>query len=278
MMKATGPAAGLLKMHITHLLISGVLTIAAVLADLPDSWADDPGKVMELSATDRQELDALLGPGVVGEALPAKPLLKPADYMVKDKSQLSYRTHERNGKTWTEMHDFAAATPAETGGLAGWEYRVGKLHRSIFALQADGSLATIREFDGDKKVMSTFTPGEPLVIPGLQPGQSRDTAIKVTVADIDDPSDISYQGQLDVSYVYLGHFRIKVPAGSYDADLIKWTYQGKIGPAHIKTSQYRFLAAKSAMIAMIELRNISAMLVYHDDTRQGKLLLTSGQP
>ncbi|WP_162917135.1 hypothetical protein [Dongia deserti] len=63
-----------------------------------------------------------------------------------------------------------------------------------------------------------------------------------------------------------------VPAGTYDAVLIRWTYDGKIGPASIKDSQYRFLAPNAGMVAMAQIRSISAMLIYNDHTKHGKVL------
>jgi hypothetical protein len=60
---------------------------------------------------------------------------------------------------------------------------------------------------------------------------------------------------------------------SFDADVaIRWDYTGKIGPATIKDSQYRFLASGAGEVAMIQIRSISALLVYSDHTKRGKLL------
>jgi len=53
---------------------------------------------------------------------------------------------------------------------------------------------------------------------------------------------------------------------------VKWSYSGKIGPANIKDSQYRFLAPNVGMVAMIQIRSISALLIYNDHTKRGKLL------
>jgi hypothetical protein len=121
-------------------------------------------------------------------------------------------------------------------------------------------------------VLSRFTPGDPLILPGLQAGQSAKSSVKVEVYDLGNLKKVSHSGSLDVTYTYLGTYRVTVPAGSYDAALVKWSYSGKIGPANIKDSQYRFLAPGAGMVAMIQIRSISAMLVYNDHTKRGKLL------
>jgi hypothetical protein len=236
----------------------------------PLAAADEAGKVVPLSAADQSEITSLLGTGVVGQALPARPLLAPESYMTDMQSDVIFQVRDDDGNVTTETHHFVKAPASESA--SGWQYSIIGKRRDIFEKAADGSLTTIREYDLDQKVVSHFSPGEPLILPGLKPGQSREVRIQVQVADIDDPTQIDYNGNLDVTYTYLGRFRVTVPAGSYDADLIKWTYRGKIGPARIKTAQYRFIAEKGGMVAMIEWRNISAMLVYHDETRQGKQL------
>jgi hypothetical protein len=65
---------------------------------------------------------------------------------------------------------------------------------------------------------------------------------------------------------------VAVPSGNYAAALIRWDYTGEVGPATIKDSQYRFLASGAGEVAMIQIRSISALLIYSDHTRHGKLL------
>lgn len=111
-----------------------------------------------------------------------------------------------------------------------------------------------------------------MIIPGLRPGQSITSSHKVEVYDLSDLKKVSHSGSLDVTYTYVGTYRVTVPAGAYDAALIRWDYSGKIGPASIKDSQYRFVANGAGMVAMIQIRSISAMLIYNDHTKRGKLL------
>jgi hypothetical protein len=66
---------------------------------------------------------------------------------------------------------------------------------------------------------------------------------------------------------------VKVPAGTYDSQLVRWKWSGKVGPATIRDSHYRFLAPKAGMVAMILIRSISALLIYNDHTKRGKVLV-----
>ena len=91
---------------------------------------------------------------------------------------------------------------------------------------------------------------------------SRESSIDVKVYDLSDPHDVSHEGMLDVTYSYLGAYQITTPAGSYDAALIRWTYKGKVGPAKIEDSQYRFFAENVGMVASVDKLDV-ALFVYH---------------
>jgi hypothetical protein len=94
----------------------------------------------------------------------------------------------------------------------------------------------------------------------------------VKVYDLSDPKEVSHEGSLDLTYSYVGAFEVTVPAGTYEAALIKWDYKGKVGPASIEDTQYRFLANNVGVVAMIDKKDISAMLFYQDHSKYGKVL------
>jgi len=235
----------------------------------PPAGAADAGPVLPLSPADRKELDSLLGEGVVGEAVASKPIAVPEIHLPSKSAVLTYRVLDEKGKATTEQQKLSDADPSQSA--KGWQYAVGA-DTVIIETTADGSLAIVAEYDREQDVISRFTPGEPLLIAGLKPGESRQVSMKVEVADIDDPTDIDHRGTLDVTQTYLGTYQVNVPAGRFEAPLLKWHYKGEIGPASVETTQYRFILENTGMIAMIEWRNISALLIYHDTSRRGKLL------
>ena len=226
--------------------------------------------VIPLSDADRGQLDALLGNGVVGEALPSAPLKNPESYLPRAGRTLTYQVVTQGEKPAMENHEITETTEAVF--KPGWHYSVGDLGEMYLQKDAAGKAFTIAEKDLDKKVLSRFIPGDPLILTGLRPGQSLTSSHKVNVYDLSNLNAVSHSGTLDVTYSHLGTFRVTVPAGTYDAALVKWSYSGKIGPANIKDSQYRFLAPNVGMVAMIQIRSISALLVYNDHSKRGKLL------
>ena len=232
--------------------------------------AQDTGPIIPLSDADRAQLDALLGNGVVGEALPSAPLQDPQSYLPRHGRTLTYQVVTQGAKPAIENHEIAETTDAAF--KPGWHYSVGGAGEMYIQIDPAGKAVTSAEKDLDKKVLSRFIPGDPLILAGLQPGQSVTSSHKVDVSDLSNLDVISHSGSLDVTYSHLGTFRVTVPAGSYDAALVKWSYSGKIGPANIKDSQYRFLAPNVGMVAMIQIRSISALLIYNDHSKRGKLL------
>jgi len=236
------------------------------------SNASKADSTIPLPSDDRAQIEKYLGTGVVGEAIPAAPLLTTDRYLPPAGTVTSYSVRESGGKTWTENHKVEETTdPMFTPG---WRYSDEKIGALFLQKTADGGAVIAGEQDLEEKVLSRFTPGEPLIIAGLAPGQSRKITVQVAVSDLSDPTDIDHKGSLDITYSYIGAFKVTVPAGSYDAVLIKWQYEGSVGPADVEQTDYRFIAPGAGMVAMVESRHISAMLVYNDKTKLGKMMQT----
>ena len=113
------------------------LILAAIPAPASVAQAQDAGKVLQLPAADRQEIERLLGKGVIGDALPAKPLPPAEAYMIGMRGRIPYLIRDEKGRTKNEAHEFAktaGATPES------WDYRIGKDRRAVFTKTADGGL------------------------------------------------------------------------------------------------------------------------------------------
>lgn len=256
-----------------HRRLVAVASLAAaflVLTAPHHAGADAAGPIIPLPDTDRAQLDGLLGKGVVGEALPSAPLAGIEAYLPPKGRVMALRVITSDGKATTETHRIEETTDAAFA--PGWHYTIEGTAELYFQKDSAGNVRTVAEKDLDKAVLSRFTPGDPLIVPGLKPGQSIDSKHKVEVFDLSNLKKVAHTGSLDVIYTYVGTYRVTVPSGTYDAALIRWDYTGEVGPATIGDSQYRFLASGAGEVAMIQLRSISAMLIYSDHTKRGKLL------
>ena len=97
----------------------------------------------------------------------------------------------------------------------------------------------------------------------------------MSVNYLDDPSKQDYSGNLNASYTYVGTYQVTVPAGTYQAILIRLKYEGKVGPAHTKDTAYYFFAPQVGVVAMISQEDVEAFWIIHIDSKMGKVLASS---
>src|SRR5262249_16134988 len=102
--------AGRLARPIT--MVTAIAALVVILLPLIGSIARAADKpVLQLRADDRNQLENLLGPGVIQQALPAGPLLPAADYLPKG-HQLTFVVMEKGKKNHDEVHTIV---PVKTG-------------------------------------------------------------------------------------------------------------------------------------------------------------------
>jgi hypothetical protein len=250
-------------------LMTGLVLVALILA-FAGRHVGAADAVVPLPSAIKAQLDKYLGAGVVGEPVAGSPLMAAADYLPPKGSTLTYRVLEKDEEPRSETHKVEETTDPQFA--PGWRYVADRLGALYFQKASDGGASIVGEEDRDNEVLSRFTPGEPLMIVGLKPGESRKVAVNVQVAELSNTKKITHKGMLDVTYTYIGAYRVTVPAGTFDAALIRWDYQGSVGPADIEQTDYRFIAPHAGMVAMVQNRHVSAMLIYNDKRKLGKLL------
>ena len=247
-------------------LFTALVGVGLLLALPIDVAAQGAGAVVPLPA-ELQNAAARYLPGVVGEAVPAFPI--DPDLAQLAAGMRRYEIISGGDKVTTEEHVIAPVSSGRTGGQ--WRYQVGD--RTVFLQQIPGqSLSIVSEEDSDQGVLTRYNPPEPLLIAGMNAGDSRMLTMKVNVYDLSDPNDIEHKGSLDVTLTYVGAYRVTVPAGTFDAALLKWDFKGKIGPATVEDTQARFVAPDVGMVAAAEKRDVAAFLIYNENTKVGKVL------
>ena len=164
--------------------------------------------------------------------------------------------------TWTP-----APKPA-TGGT----YRFGTEEVLRLRTERDGSTVIEGVEDLQADSVTRYDPPEPFLLNGVFPGETRQTRMLVKVFSRQDPKTVTHQGELQVTHDYLGAFRLSVPAGTFDSLVTKSIIKGTVGPATIEDVQYRFFAPQVGLIATIENRQVSALLVYHSHSATARVL------
>lgn len=249
--------------HVSH--VTGGVLAALLSAAVPLAAA---AETIALPDADRTALDQLLGSGVVGDPVAASPLAA-ADIPLRA-GTWTYQIVAGKKKGQTESDVLTPLERDQSG--AGWKLALGAKDVAFIQIGDDQSIAIVSEQETDQGVITRFAPAEPILTTGMSPGDSKKVTIGVKVYDLSSPDEVSHSGSLDLEYSYVGAYKVTVPAGSYDAALLRWVYDGSVGPASVDDTQYRFIAKDVGIVASVEKKKISALLLYHDNSNTGRVL------
>jgi hypothetical protein len=259
----------------TLIAVLGRLSAAGLIAAVALCGAPVSLFAIELSRADARMINDLLGEGVLGSALPAEPIADPQALLPLAAATWQFRVTSGADLGTTEQ-SVLKRLPHKTYG-ARWQYQDGRHYVSYLRETWDGSIVLTAEEDLSLNVLIRYDPPQPVLMRGMRPGEERELMSILKVSDLSDPDTVTHRGSLMVRYSYLGRFNVAVPAGTYAAALIRWKYEGEIGPARIKDTEYRFFADGEGPIAVIDKRHLSAMLMFNDDRKYGKILLNESR-
>ncbi|MGO9268351.1 MAG: hypothetical protein ACLQBA_26280 [Candidatus Binataceae bacterium] len=246
------------------------LALTLVLAFLLPRPARGQGIVLPLPPEDQQRIVALLGPGVVGNALPSTPIAKVSTYFLLQNRILTYQIASGANAGNSESSEIAKVR--RPGGRSAWRLRLSPSLTGFIAQTSDGDLVMPAVSDPGEGVVVVTTPANPFVPKGMQPGETRSFSQQVSVNYLDDPSDQDYSGSLSGTYTYIGTYQVTVPAGTFPAILFRAKTEGKVGPAHTSDTAYSFFAPNVGLVAMIMQEDVTAFWLFHINTTTGKVL------
>jgi hypothetical protein len=171
----------------------------------------------------------------------------------------------------TELHVIAPVPGDATGQK--WSYAIGNTSVDYLNRVPGQSLSVTADENISQGVITRYQPAEPLLIAGMNAGDSQTTIINASVYDLGSAGGSpEYTGTLTQTLTYVGAYQVTVPAGTFNAALLKWTFQGSVGPASVNDTQARFVVPGVGMVAAAEKLDISAFLIYNDKTKVGKVL------
>lgn len=230
----------------------------------------DSGPTVPLADQDRQAIEQYLGKDFVGQAIPAPPITDAALYLVPEAGARNYRLVAGPDKGKTERHQ--PTRIRREGGATTWRYDAGGKFIYFVTAKSDGNYVVTGVTDTNQGAITQYSPAEPFMLQGLAAGDGRNEKLAVKVFDLSNPDKQTHEGYMDVNYRYLGAYKVKVPAGSFDAVLMKWTLKGKVGPASIDDTQYRFFAPDVGIVAAVEQLDVSAVLIYNRQSKVARVL------
>jgi len=228
------------------------------------------GVVLPLPPEDAQRINSMLGPGVVGNPVPSKPITDAATYFPLQKKSMTYQV--TSGPNAGNTQTLGLGRRSRPSGQQAWRFQFSPSLAGYLTQSVDGALIMPAVSDSGEGVVVVSTPANPFVPKGMNPGETRSFSQQVSVNYLDNPSDQRYSGSVSGTYTYLGTYQVTVPAGTYNADLIRVKFAGNVGPAHTKDTQYNFFAPGAGVVAMITQEDIEAFWIFNIDTSTGKVL------
>jgi hypothetical protein len=244
--------------------------MAAALVIVFASEAQAQGPILPLPASDQQQLAGHLGAGVVGAALPSERIADARAYFPLQEKLMIFQV--ASGKNAGSTQRLGLKKARRPGGAEAWRFQFTPTLAGFINPTATGDLIMTAVSDTDEGVIAVTTPANPFVLTGMQPGESRTFSQAVAVNYLDDPTKRDWGGNLNATYTYVGTYQVTVPAGTFNAILIRFAYTGKVGPADVKYTAWYFFARGVGLVAMVNLEDVSAFWIYHVDTTTGKLL------
>jgi hypothetical protein len=230
--------------------------------------ADDV--VLPLPPNDQQIIAAKLG-SIVGKALPSRPIDDVSVYFPLQERAAIYRVTA--GPNAGNKQTLGLAKTRRAEGKAAWRFQFSPSLAGFIHQTPEGDLMMPAVTDTSQGVVVVTTPANPFVLKDMKPGETRSYSQQVSVIGLDDPADQEYSGSLNGTYTYLGNYQVTVPAGTYEAVLLRLKCEGKVGPARTHDTAYYFFAPGKGVVAMISQEDATAFWIIHIDTTSGKVLM-----
>ena len=118
---------------------------------------------------------------------------------------------------------------------------------------------------------STFTPGIHEA-KSFAPGRSVEIDSKLSVSEEESPDKVKYTETMKATASYVGVYEVTVPAGTFEALLVRIDVKIHVGPAKVEDTQYLFYAKGVGKVAEVEGQRIAAILIYYSHSKTAKVL------
>ena len=247
------------------------LTAASILgclflASTPQTFA--ASNVIPLSRRDKKEL-AVLGEGVVGEAIEAPVITDPAKYYrpIPGKWKYQITSGKQKGQFFTET---VSKIPKNAQG-ATWK-RSREKYDDLFSVTGD-SIYLSNEIDHQHGFLIHFTPRGHLLSAALKPSESKKTKSTVHVFKISDPNTEYKTLKMEETYTYVGAYKVTTPAGVFDTVLFRNDFKVFAGPVTVDDFRYAFYAEGVGKVAGIEHGHAVVLLIFRFNEKIPKVLV-----
>lgn len=181
-------------------LFKALVSVGLGILLLASGSARAQGVVLPLPLEDQQKINAKLGPGVVGNALPSKPIQDISVYFPLHDKAMTYQVTA--GPNAGNAQTLGLAKARRPTGKVAWRFQFSPTLAGFIRQTPDGDLLMPAVTDLGEGVVVITTPANPFVLKGMKPGETRSYTQQVSVIELSDPADQEYSGSLNGTFTY----------------------------------------------------------------------------
>ncbi|MDA0294956.1 MAG: hypothetical protein O3A31_03190 [Planctomycetota bacterium] len=246
--------------------------ILSIFLSAPGATADDPLKT--IPKDDARRIAASLPGVVLGPESSVPKITNAADWLPLESTVFVFDHPTKKDKTLKHVLTKIDRAPGSKldAGIKGWAIELPSGTTRFLKQDGENGLVAATDVSKPNAFIIRLSPPEPIVHASTTAKNEVSEEIKISICDLDSPTDVSYSGQVKCTWTDLGGWKVKVPHGTYDTRLIKISYDGSIGPASVSAWKYMFLAKGVGPVAFTDSRDISAFIFYNNDTDHAGVL------
>lgn len=211
----------------------------------------------------------LFGPGFVVEPIEAPVIENPYEWINRQPGAYVYRfvTGSDGGdEIQTERH-----VPDEENPDVAWQRRIGDSLVETFVSSEGQDILIVEEVDHEHGYRIVIEPGVHLPR-DIEPGETWEIDADLEAYSTDDGSFL-HDGTLDALHSYEGAYRVRTPAGIFEAVVIREDFRLRVGPLKAEDDRLLFFARGIGLVAEEEGIRASAMLVLRMQEDRAKVLV-----
>jgi hypothetical protein len=249
----------------------GAVIVSSILAFLLLAYAAESfsaGSVNPLSAKDKNQL-AILGAGVVGAAIEAQVITDPIKYYRPIHGTWQYRI--TSGSKKGQLYDESLTPIPKNAQGATWK-RSRPEYDDLISVTGN-SIHLSNEVDHDHGLLVQFKPRGFLLTSTLKPGESRTMKGTAHAFKLSDPTTEYKTFTMEEIYTYVGAYKVKTPAGIFDALLFRNDFKVSSGDVTVDDSRYSFFAEGVGKVAGIEQAHATVLFFFHFNEKLPKVLV-----
>ena len=252
-------------------VIASSILIFLLMACAAESFS--AGSVNPLSPKDKNQL-AVLGDGVVGAAIEAPVITDPTKYYRPIDGTWQYRitSGAKKGQFYNE-----SLTPIPKNAQGATWKRSRPEYDDLISVTGD-SIHLSNEVDHDHGLQVQFKPRGFLLTSTLKPGESRTMKGTAHAFKLTDPTNEYKTFTMEETYTYVGAYKVKTPAGIFDALLFRNDFKVSSGSVTVEDSRYSFFAEGVGKIAGIEQAHATVLFFFHFNEKIPKVLVDYPRP